>query len=126
MRTLTKDENANRAISIDGKNVKCVHTVKTGRDEPVRYELTWTFDFGEVNADELLELAVRNVLIRTQQDWRAAKDRMKEEKWDNKTFSVRGILDETRKSADPFARAKAAAGKLSKEEREALIKELQG
>lgn len=127
MRTLTKYEQANRTLTADagGKTVEVVHTVRPDQDDPNRYELVWRFNFENVTPAELLKLATKTILIICQRDWRKAKNRMDENVWDNRTFNVRDVLDEARKTADPAQRARSAASKLGREDKMALLKQLQ-
>ena len=127
MRKLTKDEKANLSLTVDEKTKvsTVVHTVKENRTTDVRTELKWHFDFTGVTFKQLLEIATRWVCIKMQADWRKAADRMKAEKWDNVTFKVVDILAERRRQADPKTRVLNAAMKMSKEDREAFIKQLQ-
>lgn len=126
MRTLSKDENANLQLTVKGNIATVTHTAKVNRDDEARVEMTWNLDFEKVSKDDLLKLAARTVTIKQQAAWRKAADRMKAEKWDNVTFDVAAILAAGRQPADPKARAITAISKLSKAEREEVLKALQG
>lgn len=123
-----KDETATRTINApqdgDAPVVRVSHTVKPDREATNRAQLVWEFDFSDVTRGELLELATRDVLIRKQAEWRKANNRDNADVWDNVTFRVRDILDETKKTADPTTKARNALAKLSPEERERLLKDM--
>jgi len=123
LKALTKDEQATISMvaSDDGQQCVVSHTVKESKDDDIRYQLSWTFDFSKTTREDLLKLATRTICIKKQAEWRKSKDRMDGEKWDGITFMVDEVLAEGRKSADPVTRAKGALNKLSKAERDALL-----
>lgn len=126
LRSLTKDEQATISMVAEEATKRCVvsHTVKESKDDDIRYQLSWTFDFSNTSYDDVLKLATRTICIKKQAEWRKSKDRMDAAKWDNVTFMVDEVLAETRKSADPLTRAKSALNKLGAAERKALLEAL--
>lgn len=127
MRKLDTKEASSRSMVHDAEanTVTVVHTVKPDEKHQTRYELTWTFDFANVTAMELIMLATRPLLIKAQGLWRKADDRLKEAAWDNRTFKVRDALDNARVAANPVTKAANAGKKMNKDERAALIAQLQ-
>ncbi len=129
MRKLTKDESSNKTTTVDvAKKITTVtHTVKPDEKSPARYELIWIMDFSKCTEEQILGLASRSATILKQADWRRAddKDRMNANKWHNVTFDVAEEMSGRRKAADPVAKTATQAKKLNKDEREALIKQLQ-
>lgn len=123
MKKLTKDEQATLSTKVDGDLATCTFTVKPDADSPERYNLTVPFDFKGVSREELIQLAVRPLRIDFQGRWRASKNKM-DKSWEDRQ-SVRNILDGMRTKADPMTRATRAIEKLSKAEREQLMKLLQ-
>lgn len=126
IKTLTRDESAERSTTTEGKIVHVTRTVKPKSDSEVRYVVEWNIDFDGVTNQELLQLAARGVVIDIQRLFRAASDKERES-FGKRNFSVRELLDTTRerKTADPATRAKNAVAKLSDEEKAALIADLQ-
>ena len=129
IKTIGKDEKATltRQVFSATKRAKVTHTVRPNKDDPNRYQLTWTLDFKNCNDEQILELATRSAVIMIQADWRGSANRMDEKVWDNATFDVAAILAEGRKSADPALKAKNALAKLKEMDPEAfaaLMKEV--
>lgn len=115
-------EQATLLTGIEGEIAHVQFTVKeNGNKGTARYNLIWHFDFANVAAEEILRLAVRSLRIDGQAAWRSAKDRMNADVWQDKTWSVRDMLDQTRQKASPEASAEKAINRLSKAERDALF-----
>lgn len=125
IKQIGKDETAKRDFVVNGKMVAVTHTVRPNRETDNRYNLTWNVDFAGVTDAEVLELAARTIVIRLQHEWRQAKNKMDEKVWQNATFKVRAVLDESRKTADPLTKAEGLIGKLSAAEKAQLLKLLQ-
>ena len=116
---LTKDQAAQRLTEVNDRTVHCVRTVKPDADSPVRYVVDWTFDFADVDEEELLELASRGVVIDTQREWRSLPDNQRlSDAWAKRTISVRDVLDRerTRGTVDPLQAATRLVGKMSPEQ----------
>ncbi len=112
---------------MDDRIVKVVFSVKPdGEKGTPRYNLTQRFDFTGVTIAELLILAVRSLRIDVQAIWRKAKDRMDADVWQDRKWSVRAMLDQTRQKADPAQKVLNAASKMSKQERAKLMLILKG
>lgn len=122
---IAKGEQATITRTVKGDKVTCTHSVKASNDDPNRYNLRWTFNFANVSQEEILTLASKAVLIDKQGSWRKADDRMNAEKWQDATFNVRDMLDNRRQALDPTERVTKVAAKMSKAERDELIKKLQ-
>ncbi len=86
-----------------------------------RYNLTWTFDFNGVKPAELITLATRSLRIDGQATWRKAKDRMNADVWQDKKWSVRAMLDQTRQKGDPVQKGAKDAAKMTPAERKAHL-----
>lgn len=123
MKTLSKDDQATiETTAIDDKNVKVVHTVKPDKDSPVRYNLTWTFNFAGVLPRDILKLATRSLRIDMQRQWRESDDKLNESVWDNVTFNVAEILAGTReRSTNKVAKAEKLLSELSAEQLAELL-----
>ena len=101
----------------------CTFSVKpNGEKGSPRYNLTQHFDFTSVTVAEVLLLAVKPLRIDVQSVWRSAKDKMDADVWQDRKWSVRAMLDQTRQKADPTAKVLKVAESMSKSEREALMK----
>ncbi len=92
-----------------------------GEKDSARYNLTQTFDFVDVSNDEILTLATRSLRIDVQSVWRKDSDRMNAEKWADRKWSVRAMLDQTRTKTDPKTKVLNAIGKMSKDEKDAIL-----
>ena len=126
MKKLAKTDQADLSVSteVEKRIVAFNHTVKPDEESPVRYQLHWRLDFSDLPMEDLLKLAARTVRIRLQQDWRKAKDKMDESKWDNRTFNVKAVLASTRQAASPLEKSEALVQKMSAEEKAALMEML--
>ncbi len=108
--------------SIEGRIATVVFSVKpNGEKGTPRYNLTQTFDFENVSEGELIALAVKPLRIDVQSIWRSAKDRMDADVWQDRKWSVRSMLDQTRQKADPTVKVLKVAESMTKAEREALM-----
>ncbi len=90
-----------------------------------RYNLKQYLDFSGVTEKELLELASKPLRIDIQATWRAAKDRMDADVWQDKKWSVRAMLDRTRQKADPVTKATKNAAKMTAAERKVHLANLE-
>ncbi len=117
------DEQATLKTSISGKVAHVTFSVKpNGEKGTPRYNLTQIFDYGECTDEEILGLAVRSSRIDVQSMWRSAKDRMDGDVWQNRTWSVRSMLDEAPQKADPVKKTEKAFLALSIEDQAAFLK----
>ncbi len=120
------DEQATLNTSIAGKIATVVFSVKpNGEKGTPRYNLTQTFDFENVSEVELIALAVKPLRIDVQSVWRGAKNRMDGDVWQDRKWSVRDMLDQTRQKADPVQKGLKLAEGMTKAEREDYIKKIQ-
>ena len=105
-----------------GETVEVTFTVKeNGEKDTARYNLVWSFDFANVTADEVRKLATRSLRIDGQSTWRKARNKMDADIWQDKKWSVRAMLDQTKQKADPTQKVLNAAAKMTKAERRVLI-----
>ncbi len=118
---IPQGEQATLRFLITDKLLTTTFTVKENKASPVRYNLTWLFDLTDVTLHEILGYALRSLRIDGQTMWRAAKDRMDGNVWQDKKWSVRAMLDSTRSKADPNTTAEKAIDKLSEAERITLF-----
>ncbi len=119
---IPSDTQATLSTSIAGKIATVIFSVKpNGEKDSARYNLTQTFDFDNVKTDEILTLATRSLRIDVQSVWRKDSDRMNAEKWQNRKWSVREMLDQTRQKTDPATKVLNAIGKMSKSEKDAIL-----
>ncbi len=119
---IPSDTQATLSTSIAGKIATVIFSVKpNGEKDSARYNLTQTFDFDNVKTDEILTLATRSLRIDVQATWRKDSDRMNAEKWQNRKWSVREMLDQTRSKADPATKVLNAVAKMSKDEKDAIL-----
>ncbi len=120
------DEQATLKTSIKGKIATVVFSVKpNGEKGTPRYNLTQTFNFENVSEVELIALAVKPLRIDVQSVWRSAKDKMDADVWQDRKWSVRSMLDQTRQKADPVQKGLKLAEGMTKAEREDYIKKIQ-
>ncbi len=122
MQLIGADEQATLNTSIAGKIATVVFSVKpNGEKGTPRYNLTQTFDFANVSEAELIGLAVKPLRIDVQSIWRSAKDKMDADVWQDRKWSVRDMLDQTRQKADPTVKVLKVAEGMTKTERDALM-----
>lgn len=124
MKILGLDEKAERSISVDeaASKVTVTHAVKPeGKASVNKVQLTWTFDFSNVSRAELLECAVRRLVVDQQNNLR--NDRKAIEASDGKAYSVRLMLDAERATIkrDPVKTATNLLAGMSEEERKAIL-----
>lgn len=105
-------------------------TFSCRRDEKSdRYALTSVIDFSGCSQAEIIELATRTVVIDLQRQWRVlAASNLANATRANPFSKVNvkaAIVDATRKTATPIAKAKSAASKLTDAEKRAMIAELE-
>ena len=124
LKALAADEQATLNTSIVDNVATCTFTVKPEANGS-RFNLLHRYDYTGVSEEEVLALATRSIRIDVQAKWRKAKDKMDAEKWTDKTFMVRDILDESPAKADPVTKALRLADKMTKAERNEYIKKLQ-
>ena len=119
---IIKDTPYERTTTVDGEIVTRKHVTehKTGK-----CYLTWRFDFTDVTHDQLLELASRAVLIGERPRFKSCvADHIPE--WDDKTFDVSTFVSRERVKKSPLATVMDNVGKLTDDERLALIAQLEG
>ena len=122
LQSIPTGEQATLKTTIEGEIATVTFTVKPNGDKgTARFNLKQTFNFENVSHDELIALAVRPLRIDVQSVWRSAKDRMDSDVWQDRKWSVRAMLDQTRQKADPTAKVLREAAKMSKGERDALM-----
>ena len=127
MKTLPKGEAANLVMTVkDDNTVWLSHTVQVSKDDPRIQIEDRILDFTGVSHHKLLLLATRTIKIILQRDWRISPDRMKADKWDNRTFKVLDVIENMgkRSTKDPMTAAKNAIGKLSDAEFTELMENL--
>ena len=122
MREIPRGEKVSRStITLDGSTIKVVVTTKEDRETDRRVETTWSFDFSNCSDDEVLRLASKECVASAQRSWRAAKDRLNPEVWDERTFDVkREIVDAVRVRGNPVVAARNYISKLSEAELKAF------
>lgn len=126
IRVLKSNESFSPQVKITGKKAQVQWSVKKDKSEKSpRFAIATELDFSAVSAEELMTLAIRPVVIELQRQWRelaATKGSTATTVNPFKTVNVKtAIVDATRKTADPVARAKAAMSKLSDKERAAIL-----
>lgn len=122
MQPIPSGEQATLSTTIKGGVATVVFTVKPNGDKDApRFNLTQAFDFSNVTENELIALAVRPLRIDVQSQWRASKDKMDADVWQNRKWSVREMLDQTRQKGDPTQKVLKAAERMNKAERMALM-----
>lgn len=113
-------------IDTEAGQAEVIRTVKPNAQTDTKTRVHWTFDFADVTEEEVMELAVRTLVIDAQRAWRnmSAADRSKNAE---RTIRVREMLDaaKTRGTGDPVKRAASLASKMTDEEREELLRLLQ-
>ncbi len=123
MQPIPAGEQATLKTTIEGEIATVIFTVKPNHDPGApRFNLTQVFNFEDISREELIGLAVRPLRIDVQSVWRSAKDRMDADVWQDRTWNVRAMLDQTRQKADPTTTAERAIKKLTKAERDELFK----
>lgn len=129
IRLIKSDETFSTTCNVDTakKTVTATYGVRK-TDKSPRYALTSAFDFSGVSQAELLELAIRGVIIDTQRQWRVlanAANSTAERVNPFASVNVKtAIIDASRKTADPVTKAVNALNKLSPAERAAILKAL--
>ncbi|KKM81573.1 hypothetical protein LCGC14_1328340 [marine sediment metagenome] len=126
LQPIPSSEQATLKTTIKGGVASVTFSVKpNGEKGTPRYNLTQIFDFSNVSEAELIALAVKPLRIDVQSVWRSAKDKMDADVWQDRKWSVRAMLDQTRQKADPVLKAFKLAEGMTKAEREEYIKKLQ-
>ena len=127
MVTVKQGETARRETIVDEANDQTTihHVTQHGKaDNAANYQLTWFFDFGDVSRAELLDIATKYLVIQMRPKFKADKDPENDE-WNNKTYKVRDYLDKERRKKSALEKANVAVQKLSKEEKDFLMQQLQ-
>lgn len=124
---LKKDEQAKNSlvISDDVATIQhtSVHPTVAPKDQGLRAQLTWHFDYTDVTREELVDIATRHLVIQKRTEFKNLDAPGQE--WDGKSFSVREYLDtERRKPKDRKSEALKAVANLSEEEKAELIQQL--
>lgn len=113
-----------KATSTD-TGVEVTFSVKeNGEKGTPRYNLTWQFDFEGVTAQEVGILAARSLRIDGQATWRKAKDKMDADVWQDRKWSVRAMLDQTRQKGDLVTASARVAAKMTAAERKTHLANL--
>lgn len=126
IQTLKHDDKGNISITIDKSNkniVNCALTAKPDNQSPVRYQMYWKFDFDGVSVDEIKEIAANYLKIRAQDAWRKDPN-YKDDSYADKTFKVMELINKQRTRKSPAEKILTQVKKLSKAERDALLREL--
>ncbi len=122
LQPIAADVQATLKTTIKGGMASTTFSVKpNGEKGTPRYNLTQVFDFSNVTEAELIALAVKPLRIDVQSIWRSAKDKMDADVWQDRKWSVRAMLDQTRQKADPTVKVLKVAEGMSKAERDALM-----
>ena len=122
MKIVKQGEKAERSVSVSGDIVRRVH-VTLNKPTKAEYQLDWSFDFSGVSKEELMTIASRAILIAMRPEFKAATG-SELSGWEVKTFSVRGYLDSERAKVDDAEKVKRILGKMSKEQRDAILSRL--
>ena len=114
---------------INGKKAVVNWSVKAdGEKTTPRYMLTSTFDFSGCSDAEILSLALKSVVIEAQRQWRDLANTKGSTATTVNPFATvnvkSAIVDATRRTADPVARATAMAKKLTPEQIAAIAREM--
>ena len=122
LQPMAADEQAVLKTTVEDDLATVTFSVKeNGEKGTPRYNLTWHFDFVNVNGAELEALAIRSLRIDGQATWRKAKDKMNADVWQDRKWSVRAMLDQTRQKKSDADKAEDALGKLTQAERDAIF-----
>lgn len=116
---------------IDGESYERSVSVKDGivtrkhvtEHKSGKVYLTWHFDFADVTAAQVMELASRAVLIGERPKFKKVPDG-DIDSWGNKIFHVADFLSRERSKATPLEKARNLAAGLSPEDAEALLEQL--
>ena len=124
MKTLARsDLSVLKTTILDDNIVECSLTVRKNKDTNRVQIDSWKFDFANVSKNEERLLAVKTCKIVTQREMTKSKDFNNPKVWEDRTISVRKIIDEQgkREKVDAVTAADRAFDKLSADERDALI-----
>ena len=114
-------------VNLDENTVVKTHVTQHGDGDKVAktyHKMQWTFDFKDVTHEELLEVASRELVIGARPKFK--KCPINEVKsWEQKTFSVRKILDAERTSLSPEEKAVRALQGLTPEQLAEVLKAVQ-
>jgi len=122
MKIVKQGEKSVKSTVIAGDVVTKQH-VTLNHNTKADYQLTWKFDFEDISRGELLLVASRALVIALRPEFKAASA-AELESWDNRTFSVREYLDSERAKVDDIEKARRILGKLTPEQREAILAKL--
>ena len=122
MKIVKQGEKAARTCAISGDVVTRTH-VTLNKPTKAEYQLTWAFDFSGVSKEELMTIASRAIVIALRPEFKV-EPAANLEVWDNRTFSVREYLDSERSKVDDVEKARRLLGKLTPEQREAILAQL--
>lgn len=122
MKVIKQGEKAERSVSVSGDIVRRVH-VTLNKPTKAEYQLDWSFDFSGVSKEELMPIASRAILIAMRPEFKAATG-SELPSWEVRTFSVREYLDSERAKVDDAEKVKRILGKMSKEQRDAILSRL--
>lgn len=106
--------------------------VKDDKDSPVAHDMKLAFDFEGCDRDDLKRLIVSHLVIKVQGMYRTAVNHKEQEKRKaapallDASFNVkRDFVDKVREKADPVKKAETLAEKMTPEQREQAMANLQ-
>src|SRR5688572_26464295 len=111
MRQVKDGEKRQIGMKLAGDMVTVDH-VTLNKPSKRKFQLTWAFDFSGVSVDDLKRLATRGLVIDQRPKFKGEKDDKKLASWDNKTFSVKGLLAKERKRLTMEQKVEKAIGDL--------------
>ena len=124
MKTLARSDLSVLTIEVkDSDTVQCALTVRKNKDQPRVQINKWVFNFKNVTATERLVLAVKTCKIIAQREMTKSKDYNSAKVWEDRTFSVRAMIDAMgkRETVDAVTAADRAFNKLSDAEKDAQL-----
>lgn len=124
IREMKNDETFTASTTVNGKTVDATWSVRANENGP-RYAVTSKFDFSGCSQAEILELAMRSVVIDVQRQWRilaASKGSTARTVNPFKAVNVKtAIVDAPRKSAPANVKAANLFAKMSAAEQKAFL-----
>lgn len=122
----SKGDKVDRSTDVDlvNRTVTVTRTVKRNATDDQSLVVRWVFDFKGMSEEQMFEMAARQAVIDQQQAFRTTKDKATD--WAQKTFTYPIEHERTTKTAFEKVTAAVSGGKLSDEEKAALLRMLQG
>lgn len=127
MKTLARsDLSVLKTTILDDNIVECSLTVRKNKDTNRVQIDSWKFDFENVTKNEERLLAVKTCKIVIQREMTKSKDFNNPKVWENRTISVRKIIDEQgkREKVDSVTAFERARDKLSEDEQDAQLEKM--